>query len=450
MKYFTPMRFLLGAMALVFLLLASTGGLVPRWDPDTEGYLHPWAWESIWGKSRTPLLGFLLAPFNDNYIFLPTILVVLFFLVIYYLYRRLVEFGTSEYAALALTLPLVISNAILRYAHDVHAEFPAIILSLFALGELIALQDSTKRNPWRYAAFMLALGSAYIIRPSFLPFIVVMPVLFLILGFVQTRRWNVWTSVVIFLLSASPFLVVSSVRYQMVNDFNIVSFGGVNMTGLTSSMLNEELIPRLSPEHRELAQRILTKREAMVHAGELCPMVIDYDIGKRSFARTARSHFDILANNFDELVYKVVRPTERKPDETWVQFNKRMMSFSLDVVRSAPKDYVMWVVGAIRSATGTAITQNFPLLVGFLGLVAVYSFLLIKNRVPRLFFPPFDIPVIALMTIFFTFGSGILSLLVAYPVNRYVSSSAIFIPSFVFYILFQLLVAAHADRSRQV
>lgn len=438
----------MSAMVLVFLLLASTGGLVPRWEADTASYLHPWTWESLWGGARNPLLGFLLGPFNDNYTFLPTIEVGFFFFATYHLYRRLVEFGTSEYAALALTLPLVISNVILRYAHDIHPEFPAVILLVFGLGEMIGFHDSAKRSPWRYAIFMLALGFSYIIRPSLLPFIVIMPVLFLILGFVKTRRWNVRAAVVIFLLSASPFLAVSSVRYQIVKDFNIVSFGGFTMSPLASSMLNEALIPRLDPDHRELAQTILNRREAMVHVGELSPMVIDYDTGQRSFSRTARSYFDILASNSDEIQYKIVAQTQRKTDETWVQFNKRMMSFSIDVVRNAPADYVMWVVGAFRSAIGTAITQNFPLVAGLLGLVAVYSFFLFSSRVPPLFFgSPLDIPTIALVTVFYTFGSGILTLLVTYPANRYVSTSAMFIPSIVFYILLQLLVAAYRDKS---
>ena len=450
MKHITPMRILLTAMILVFLLLAGTGGLVPRWEPDTNGYLHPWTWGSIWGGTRNPLLGFLLAPFNDNYILLPTIEVGLFFFATYYLYRRLIEFGTSEYAALALTLPLVFSNVILRYAHDIHPEFPAVILLVFALGEMIGFHDSAKRSPWRYAAFMLALGFSYIIRPSLLPFIVIMPVLFLILGFIQTQRWNVWTAVVIFLLSASPFLLVSSVRYHIVKDFNIVSFGGFTMSPLASAMLNEELIPRLDPAHRELAQTILNKREAMTHAGELSPMVIDYDTGKRSFRRTARSYFDILASNSDEIQYKIVAQTQQKPDETWVQFNKRMMSFSIDVVRNAPADYLMWVAGALRSATGTAVAQNFPLVAGLLGLVAVYSFFLFSSRVPPLILgSPLDIPTIALITVFFTFGSGILAMLVTYPGNRYVSTSAMFIPSIVFYILLQLLAAAQGYKFRR-
>jgi len=450
MKHITPMRILLSAMILVFLLLAGTGGLIPRWTPDTDGYLHPWTWEVIWGGGRNPLLGFLLAPFNDNYVLLPAIEVGFFFSATYYLYRRLVEFGTSEYAALALTLPLVISNVVLLYAHDIHPEFPAVILLVFALGEMIGFHESAKRSPWRFAVFMLALGFAYIIRPSLLPFIVIMPVLFLILGFVQTRRWNVRTSVVIFLLSASPFLLVSSVRYQAVKDFNIVSFGGFTLSGLASSMLNEELIPRLAPDHRELAQTILNKSGAMIHAGELSPMVIDYDTGKRSFRRTARSHFDILASNFDEILYKIVRQTQQEPDETWVQFNKRMMSFSTDVVRNAPADYAMWVVGALRSATGTAITQNIPLVLGLLGLATVYCFFLFSSRVPPLIFgSPLDIPTIALVTVFYTVGSGILTVLVTYPANRYVSTSAMFIPAIVFYILLQLLVAAYGDKSRQ-
>ncbi|TRW91474.1 hypothetical protein [Candidatus Methylobacter oryzae] len=450
MKYITPIRILLSAMVLVSLWLAGSGGLTPSWTPDTDGYLHPWTWDSLWGQPRNPLLGFLLAPFNDNYTLLPAIELGAFFSAIYYLYRRLVEFGTSELAALALTLPLVISNLVLRYGHEIHPEFPAVILLIFAIAEMIGFHDSGKRSLSRYALFMLALGFSYILRPSLLPFIGLMPVLFLFLGFVQTRRWNVGTSMVILLLSAVPFLVVSSIRYQTVKDFNIVSFGGVTMSPIAGSIVSEELIPRFAADHRELARTILDKREAMAQAGELSPMVIDYETGKRSFRRTARSYFDILASNADEIQHKIVKQTRQENRETWVQFNQRIMSFCIDVVRNAPADYAMWIAGAARSATGTAITQNIPLIVGIFGLVAVYCLRLLSPRMPPLIAgSSLDIPTIVLITALFTFGSGILSLLVTYPGNRYVSTSAIFIPSLVFYILFQLLAAGYGDKVRR-
>jgi hypothetical protein len=454
MKHITPMRILVNAMVLVFLLLLSTGGLVPQTTPDTDGYIHPWEWESIWGTMRNPLLGYLLAPFNDNYTFLPPILLAFFFAATYYLYRKLVAFGISEHAALALTLPLIISNAVFRYAHDIHAEFPAVILSVYAIGELIALQDNARRRVWRYVAFTLALGASYILRPTFLPFIVTMPVLFLTLGFVQTKRWNIGTALVICLLSAIPFLLVSSVRYQVVKDFNTVSLGGVVMNMPAVSILDDKLISRLAPEHRNLAETMLNKREAMVKAGQLSPMAIDFftgnfDTGKRSFRRTARSYFDILGSNCDGLWTEILL-RQQKPDETWVQYNKRMMSFAVDVVRNAPIDYAMWIVGGIRSATGTAIAQNFPMVVGFIGLLATYGFLLFAKRVPPLVFPPLDIPVIILITVFFTFGSLILCLLITRPENRYVSTSALFLPSLLFYIWIQLIAAAQGDKSLRV
>ena len=453
MKHITPLRVLLATMILVFLVLASTGWLAPRWTGDTPTYIHPWAWESLWGSKRNPLLGFLLVPLNDHYIVYPTVVLGLLYFAAYNLYHRFVEFGTSEYAALALTLPLLLSNVLLLYGNQIQADFPALIMSVFALGEMIGLIGE-KHRPWRYITFMLAMGSAYILRPNFLPFVGIMPVLFLTLSFVKTQRWNVWKAVVIFMLSATPFLTVSSVRYKMVNDFNIVSYGGVIMTGLATSLLSEELIPKLAPENREFAKTVLDQREAMVHTGELSPMVVDYGVSglgrSRSFRKTARSYFDILSSNFDE-IWNSVTLNKQRPDESWVQFNKRMMSFSVDVVRNSPADYAMWILGGIRSAAGTAITQNISLLVGGVGLLSVYSFLLFTSRVPPLVvWSPLDIPAIVLITVFFTLGSGTMMLLVSNTANRYTSTCATFISSIFFYMLFQLLVAAYADKTRRV
>ena len=275
-----------------------------------------------------------------------------------------------------------------------------------------------------------------------------MPLLSLALGRVKTGRYEIGFTMLMFMLCVSPFLLVSTIRYAMVNDFNTVSFGGFAMTGMTSSMLNEQLIRRLAPENQELARSILAKREKLVGAGEICPMAIDHDTGVRSFRRTARSHFDMLSYNFDELAYKIVKQTERKPGETWVQFNKRMMAFSIDVVRTAPLDYSMWVLGALRAATGTAIAQNVPLVIGFVSLLGFYAYLLFTAKVPALSWPPFDVPLIFLITVMYTLGSGILMVLVTFPANRYVCTSALFIPGIAFYLLIRLCTATSKDQPR--
>ena len=446
MQKLTPISLLASTMVLAVLVLAYAGGLSPNWTPDTDTYLRPWTWASIWGESRSPLLGLILAPFNDDYRLFPLIVIMLFLLAVYFLYKRIVSFGASEYAALALTLPLIASNSLFRYARDIHAEFLAVVLLLYALAELIGFQTAARRRTWRYASFTLALGASYILRPTFLPFIGLMPLLSLALGRVKTGRCEIWFTVLLFILCVSPFLVVSTIRYAMVNDFNTVSFGGFAMTGMTSSMLNEQLIRRLAQENQDLARSILDKREKLVGAGEICPMAIDYDTGVRSFRRTARSHFDMLSYNFDEIAHKIVKQTERKPGETWVQFNKRMMAFSMDVVRTAPLDYAMWVFGALRAATGTAIAQNVPFVIGLVSLLGFYAYLLFTAKVPALSWPPLDVPLIALITVIYTLGSGILMLLVSFPANRYVCTSALFMPAIVFYLLIRLYAATSKDQ----
>ena len=438
MKILTPPRVLCATMAMVFIFLAASGGLTPVISLDTSGHLAPWTWGSgIWGARRGPLFGYLMAPFGDDFSLLPTLLLGLFFSTLYYLYRNLVIFGVSQRAALALTLPLLISNSLLRYEREVHVEFPAIILLLLSLSLIVRLQDVGNRKLWCWLAYMSALGTSYLIRPSFLPVMFVMPALFIAMGHLKTKRWQVGPFTVLLLLSIAPFLIVSTIRYQTVDDFNTVSFGGFNMTGLTSAILTEKIIPKLRPDNRDLARDILNGRDAMVRRGEICPMVIDYDKRERSFRRTARSYFDILANNFDEVAYRVVVPL-RKPGESWVKFNQRMMSFCLDVIRAAPFDYGMWVLGATRSTIGTATVLNFPFVLGFSALLIIYLYLVFFSELPAVRFPPLDIPVIVLITVLISLACGILPILVAYPIIRYVSTSALFLPSLLFYLVIQL------------
>ena len=450
MKFITPVRVLCATMAIVFIALAISGGLVPVVSLDTPGHLAPWTWSgSIWGGRRGPLFGYLVAPFGEDFTLYPAIVLGLFFAVVYGLFRNLENFGISQRAALALTFPLLISNSLLRYAREIHVEFPAIILLLLSISLLIRLQDVGRRNVWRWLSYLTALGSSYLIRPSFLPFMVVMPILFSAMGHLRKKGWQPGASTIVLLLSIAPFLTVSTIRYHVVGDFNTVSFGGVNMTGLTSAMLSEEIIPKLAPDHRDLARNILSGRDALVSRGEICPMVIDYDKKEeRSFRRTARSYFDILANNFDEVLFKVVYQ-EKRPGESWVRFNQRMMGFCLDVVRAAPLDYAMWVVGAVRSTIGTATAHNFPFVLGLGALLSVYLYLLYFSELPKLRFPSLDVPVIVLITILTILGSGVLPVFVTYPIIRYVSTTALFLPSLLFYVLFQLLCESRSGATHR-
>lgn len=439
MRRITPTKVLGGTMVIDLIFLAASGRLEPLISLDTASYLYPWTWsEGIWGEMRGPLFGFLLTPFGNNFTLLPTILLGLFFVSIYYLYKNLLDFGVSEYGALALTLPLLLSNALFRYAREVHVEFPAIICMLFSLGIMLKLQDTKARTVFHWLAFAFTCGFAYLIRPSFIPFAIFLPLTFALFGHLYTKRWQLRATAIAFVLSVAPFVIVSTIRYSAVNDFNIVSFGGFNMTGLGGELLTEEMIPKLKPENQEIAKSILQGREAKVRRGELSPLVFDYDKREFSFQRTARGYFDILANNFDEILYKIVLE-EQRPDESWVHFNKRLMGLNVDIVRAAPGNYAMYTLGALRSTIGTATVTNFAFVTGFCALLIAYFYLLFFSELPQLQFASVDIPVIVLITLCTAIASGILPILIAYPIIRYVSTSSLFLPSLIFYLTIQLI-----------
>jgi hypothetical protein len=150
----TPVRILFVTMVLVFLFLALSGALEPVWTPDTRGYVAPWNWDGeLWGRRRTPVLGYLLAPFGSDFALYPLVIVLAFFGSVALLFQSAVRFGVSEHAALALTLPLVLSNSLLRYSREIHAEFPALTLILFSLSFLVRLNEQGRRSIWIYLGF---------------------------------------------------------------------------------------------------------------------------------------------------------------------------------------------------------------------------------------------------------------------------------------------------------
>src|SRR6185503_18398032 len=80
---------------------------------------------------------------------------------------------------------------------------------------------------------------------------------------------------------------------------------------------------------------------------------------ERSFYSAALGYYDVLARTHDDGIYQIIAPT-RQPNETWVDFNRRLTRFDLAVVRASPGRYAAWIVGAATRVAGRSIVTNLP------------------------------------------------------------------------------------------
>src|SRR5262249_54222854 len=164
----------------------------------------------------------------------------------------------------------------------------------------------------------------------------------------------------ILLVSAAPFVGIATLRAATVGDFNIVSFGGFAMSGLATLMLDDDVVARLPDDVKPYATQVLAARRAGEDSGRFIGIPRNSS-EQRSYYSVALAYFDVLARTYDNMLYDVITPT-RGATEPWIDFNRRLMRFSVAVVRAAPGRYAAWVVGATTRVVGHAIATNLPVM----------------------------------------------------------------------------------------
>ena len=73
------------------------------------------------------------------------------------------------------------------------------------------------------------------------------------------------------------------------------------------------------------------------------------------------------------------RQSTRKPGESWVDFNRRLMRFSLLVIRAAPDRYAAWLVGATTRLFGRSVTTNLPAVLALLVVALAWPWRLLVH-----------------------------------------------------------------------
>jgi hypothetical protein len=426
------------------LTVGSFGGLSPWISSDTAGYFNLGSFSSSLAAPRTPVYGWLidlLTLGTSSFAVVPSLHLSVFIGGVWLLAASLLRFGLSEIAVISLSGTLLFSNAVLLSTSWVHPELLAISCSLYAISFVFMLAcEKAPLGPWPYLGVLIGAGLAYLMRPSFLPFAVLLPVLYVVLRGLDGRAVSKASAIA--LASALPFICVSSVRAWVVKDFNIVSFGGFQMSGMAALMLDEDLVARLPAEMRPEATSILVAREQGEKSGDFIGIPLNSN-GTRSFVSVALGYFDVLARTYDDVLHGIVRKT-RKAEESWVEFNRRLMRFSTAVISRAPQKYLAWVVGATTRVVGRVIVTNGAMAVSIVGLLLVWPLLVWSKGVFE--FSVLDLKVLLAMTIFWLLGTQGLTVLVTFPAGRYIDTSALFVAGPTMYLLVSMVVGLRSSR----
>ena len=415
-------------------VLWAMGRFAPQLLPDTPGYLNIVGFPAMLGEPRTPLYGWLVAALDvgrGRYIAVPAFQIAAYVAGVWLLTAQLRRYGLSAAAGLSVGAALLFANALLMDAGWVHPELLSIACALAAFAGTVRLaQDKPPRWPW--LAVLGGAACAYVLRPSFLPLIAVLPALYLALRLIRGEVLRGARAGAIALVAAAPFLGIATLRAAIVGDPNIVSFGGFAMSGMATLMLSDEVVARLPEDVKPFAARVLAARSAGEESGRFIGVPRNAS-NVRSFHSAALAYFDVLVRTYDNMVVEIIA-SMREPNESWVDFNRRLMQFSLAVVRAAPDRYAAWVVGGTTRTVGHAFATNLPAALAIASIVILWPWRLFTRGQTVAPVAHMDVPVMAVLAVLWFIGTGLLTMLVIAPVTRYIETASVLVaPLFVYW-----------------
>lgn len=423
---------------LVTILLALVGQLHPWVSPDTSGYLDAIRAAAPLAQPRLPLYGWFLAPLigpPDLTALIPWLQGGGFLLASLWLVAALRRLGVSEAAALAVGLALAGSNQFILWSNALQPEVPAHAALLAAMALSIDIAAGARACA-RVVLAVLFLTLAWAQLPVLLPFVVLLPLLVVLLpadGAGRARKARLAAALLVGGLL--PLLALAECRQALVDDFNVVSFGGFQMAGMTAQILSPDIAARLPEPQRADALQIIAARTSLIAQGRAFDIPLN-STGRRSFPSVAVFYFDILVRSHDTVLYDGVASL-RHAGESWPEFNRRLQRLDFAVLRAAPVEYGAWVVGAASRLAGHALVLNPAFM---LATACCLGLLLLRGRRRSGSAPPLgrDIHVLAAVTCVYSLGSSLLIVLITIPANRYIDSAAMLLAAWPLYGLLRL------------
>jgi hypothetical protein len=269
---------------------------------------------------------------------------------------------------------LLYSNIVLRYLSTLTADALASSLAIMTVGFLVMAVAKGRRPDWRWACFTAALFATYQTRPAYLFLPLLAPILGLGLKALLDARgrngeedaWRrtslqpdaakaPWDRVertgwrragtALCVASLAPLLAFCTVRWAVVGQFSLVSFGGHNFAGLVGQFLDEDLATELPPETRPLAaaalarQRALTPNEPLRLPGP----------GLR---------YSAVENRWDRTTWNVFAPAAKElyPGDQQ-EVNSRLRDLAIAIVRARPGLYALWLAKAFLQGARLIVAE---------------------------------------------------------------------------------------------
>lgn len=351
--------------------LAATGKFYSMETVDTAGYQNmDWSsWTAAMSGMRTPgYPAFLKAvglvstdprSVPIAHFFAHAISVV----VLYYGLQQLTGDWIRPFVA---SSAVIYSRIMFCYFSTIATDSLAAAVGIFVCG-LVMLR---LRSPGLLTSLCLALSVAagWLIRPSYLyliPFVPVSTWLIYRIPCASLSRSRTWHTTSAFLLVVVPLILYCSLRLATVGRFGIVSFGGYNLLGIAGQFLNQEDIPRLSPELQPLAAKAIERRESK-------------SFQSIPFADLPKSNYMRMENHYDVTIWQIFTDSA-SPNSNSVLQNSQLRQLAQELIALHPSDYVTWLIKASRQAVRKLLWDFADNGFGFLLLCSATGLLVLTH-----------------------------------------------------------------------
>ncbi len=341
-------------MALVVIGLHLRGWDIVHHVPDSQSYIQTgfMAPAAMLASVRTvgyPLFLRVVAAISPQLGILPLVHLAIHFLAVLLFYWSLRRFGATAWQAFAAATGVLWTVFHDPQIHDVASDSLARSMAVVTVACLLAVAATPRRlGPW--IALTLSLAYTYHIRPAYLFLIPLIPCLgFLFLAihaaWHQERfRWKRPVAVLA-AMPSSPSWPFACCGLVVVGHFGLVSFGGLNIAGLTVELLDRPLIESHVPKDLQAAALEMLDARREIHRRH----------GWADAFRDGRINLPQLRENFDLDIYEVAAPPiMRRQTEAGagdllsLAVNRDLSRLSWSVLAARKAVYLRFVVDNFR------------------------------------------------------------------------------------------------------
>jgi hypothetical protein len=426
-----PWVWVLGLSAPVLLMLLFAGQLEPQIQPDTSTYegisFHSWH-EALAGIRTVgyPLILHTVLWLGGSYAVLPAVHASAYFAAVAFFCWSLQTAGFSRASAGWASAVLLLSHMLFDFAAHVGPDLLALSAAIVAIAALISVV-SRPRFFTVWLVLMLAVFASYQLRPAYLFLLFLVPLLGAGLAF-TVFFVPLWSREGALLLSRLaivtlvPFLAFAGLRWCITGHFGLVSFAGYNLIGISGQLLEETLVPALSPHVQPLAEEILLRRNQYP----------DWQ---------PPSEYTAMEAMYNPMIWDIAVPAAKELHGDRSQLiDEAVGTLAREIVYERPWQYLRWLVRSGREGIRTSLclfitdkgTRAALLCLIALQICATFKRSSAGKSVNSMISSDqrlLEVNVLLWIAISFALAKLMLIILVEVPLGRYLSPAVLWSPS---------------------